>query len=141
MCRLVGAIIGVHRNEDWKALDFRTSWRAHRIKQIHGELQPHPVLGRCAKHMTYPHCHLRRDRAAIVEDLVHRGFVMLRYVKADLGLERNPGGADSPAQAEFSAGTRRSVNSGRRRAASSSRPGIQDGAALALWSLNGPFRA
>jgi hypothetical protein len=33
---------------------------------------------------------------------------MLRYVKADhLGLEGNPGGADPPAQAEFSAGTRR----------------------------------
>ncbi len=30
----------------------------------------------------------------------------LRYVKADLGLEGNPGGVYPPAQAEFSAGKR-----------------------------------
>jgi len=46
---------------------------------------------------------------------------MLRYVKADLGLEGNPGGADPPAQAKFPAGTRRFDYSGRRRARQAAR--------------------
>ncbi len=56
---------------------------------------------------------------------------MLRYVKADLGVEENPGWADAPAQAEFLGGTRRFANSGPATcAASNSSRGIR------LWVLS-----